>query len=108
MSINSNNVSAATPGEAVGFAQVVLVAIPWRKRHELPPSDRFKGKIVIDAMNPYSENYEVIDLGNSTSSEEVRTTLPLVLLKHSIRCITRCYVQAIVTPRMSVWSCCGR
>jgi 8-hydroxy-5-deazaflavin:NADPH oxidoreductase len=76
MSISSINVSAATPGEAVGFAQVVLLAIPWRKRHELPPSDLFKGKIVIDAMNPYSENFEVIDLGNSSSSEEVRKQLP--------------------------------
>jgi predicted dinucleotide-binding enzyme len=27
-------------------------------------------KIVIDATNPYSENFEVIDLGNRTSSEE--------------------------------------
>ena len=75
MSIGSNNVSAATPGEAVEFAEVILLAIPWRKRHELPQSDLFNGKIVIDAMNPYSENFEVIDLGNSTSSEEVQKQL---------------------------------
>ena len=75
-SISSNNVTAVTPEAAVRFAQVVLLAIPWRKRHELPPSDLFKGKNVIDAMNPYSENFEVIDLGNSTSSEEVRNLLP--------------------------------
>ena len=66
----------ATPEAAVKFAQVVLLAIPWRIKRELPPSDLFKGKIVIDAMNPYSENFEVIDLGNSTSSEEVRKQLP--------------------------------
>ena len=75
-SISSNNVTAATPEGAVRFAQVVLLAIPWMKRHELPPSDVFQGKIVIDAMNPYSENFEVIDLGNSTSSEEVTKQLP--------------------------------
>ena len=75
-SISSNNVIAATPEGAVRFAQVVLLAIPWRKKHELPSSDLFKGKIVIDAMNPYSENFEVIDLGNSTSSEEVTKQLP--------------------------------
>ena len=75
-SISSNNVIAATPEGAVRFAQVVLLAIPWRKKHELPPSDLFKGKIVIDAMNPYSENFEVLDLGNSTSSEEVTKQLP--------------------------------
>jgi predicted dinucleotide-binding enzyme len=75
-SIGSNNVTAATPEGAVRFAQVVLLAIPWRKKQELPASDLFKGKIVIDAMNSYSENFEVIDLGNSTSSEEVRKQLP--------------------------------
>jgi 8-hydroxy-5-deazaflavin:NADPH oxidoreductase len=57
------------------FAQVVLLAIPWRIRHELPPPDLFKGKIVIDATNPFSES-ELIDLGNSTSSEEVAKQIP--------------------------------
>ena len=68
------------PEEVVRFAEVVLLAIPRRKRHELPRSDVFNGKIVIDVMNPYSENFEVIDLGNSTSSEEVRKQLPSVRL----------------------------
>ena len=71
-SIDSKNATAVTPQEAVKSADVVLLAIPWRKKHELPPSDLFKGKIVVDAMNPYSENFEVIDLGESTSGEEVR------------------------------------
>ena len=35
-----------------------------------------KSKIVIDATNPYSENFELIDLGNSTSSEEMGKQLP--------------------------------
>jgi len=35
-SIGSDNVTAATPEGAVMFAQVVLLAIPWRIRHELP------------------------------------------------------------------------
>lgn len=74
-SINSKNVSASTPEGAVRFADVVLLAIPWRQKHELPPSDLFREKIVVDAMNPYSENFEVIDLGDSTSSEEVRKQL---------------------------------
>ena len=94
MSISSNNVSAATPGEAVGFAQVVLLAIPWRKRHELPPSDIFKEKIVIDAMNPYSENFEVIDLGNSSSSEEVRKQLPSARL---VKALNTMYYEMLRT-----------
>ncbi len=75
-SIDSKNVTAVTSEEAVRSADVVLLAIPWRKKHELPPSDLFKGKIVVDAMNPYSEKFEVIDIGESTSSEEVRKQLP--------------------------------
>jgi 8-hydroxy-5-deazaflavin:NADPH oxidoreductase len=74
-SIGSDNITAATPEGAVMFAQVVLLAIPWRIRHELPPPDLFKGKIVIDATNPFSES-ELIDLGNSTSSEEVAKQIP--------------------------------
>jgi predicted dinucleotide-binding enzyme len=74
-SIGSDNVTVATPEGAVMFAQVVLLAIPWRIRHELPPSDLFKGKIVIDSTNPLSES-ELIDLGNSTSSEEVAKQIP--------------------------------
>jgi predicted dinucleotide-binding enzyme len=82
-SIGSNNVTAATPEAAVRFARVVLLAIPWRTRHELPPYDLFKGKIVIDAMNPYSETFEVIDLDNTTSSEEVSKQLPSARLVKS-------------------------
>ena len=68
-------VTAKTVEEAVQFGEVILLAIPWRKRQELPSSELFEGKIVIDAMNPYSENFEVLDLGNSTSSEEVSKQL---------------------------------
>ena len=43
---------------AIAFGDVILLAIPWRKREELRslPSEMFKNKIVIDATNPYSEN----------------------------------------------------
>ncbi len=62
--------------EATRFGEMVVLAIPWRKKEDLPPSDLFKGKIVIDAMNPYSAFGKVIDLGDSTSSEEVARLLP--------------------------------
>jgi predicted dinucleotide-binding enzyme len=65
------NVKAKSVEDAIKFGEVILLAIPWRKRQELlPASELFDGKIVVDAMNPYSENFEVIDLGNSTSSSE--------------------------------------
>jgi 8-hydroxy-5-deazaflavin:NADPH oxidoreductase len=77
-SIGPNSAKAMTVQEAIAFGDVILLALPWRKREELRslPSELLKNKIVIDATNPYSENFEVIDLGNSTSSEEVAKELP--------------------------------
>jgi 8-hydroxy-5-deazaflavin:NADPH oxidoreductase len=71
------NIMANTVEDAIKFGEVILLAIPWRRRQDLlSVSKLLDGKIVIDAMNPYSENFEVIDLGNSTSSEEVLKQIP--------------------------------
>ena len=72
------NAKAMTVKDTVAYGDVVLLAIPWRKREELRslPSGLLKNKIVIDATNPYSETFELIDLGSSTSSEEVAKELP--------------------------------
>jgi predicted dinucleotide-binding enzyme len=61
--------------ETISFGDLILLAIPWIKRQELPSSGLLNGKIVIDAMNPYSENFEVINLEPSSSSEEVAKQL---------------------------------
>ena len=71
-----NGARMGTLEEATIFGEVIVLAIPWRKIEDLPPSDLFKGKIVIDAMNPYSAIGKVIDLGDRTSSEEVARLLP--------------------------------
>jgi hypothetical protein len=52
-----------------------VLAIPWRSKQELPKADLFKGKVVVDAMNPYSTFGTVMNLGESTSSEEVAKLL---------------------------------
>jgi predicted dinucleotide-binding enzyme len=71
------NIRANPVEDVIKFGEVILLAIPWRRRQDLVSvSKLFDGKIVIDAMNPYSENFEVIDLGNSTSSEEVLKQIP--------------------------------
>ncbi len=67
---------AATPADAARFGEIVLLAIPWRKMDELPPADLFAGKVVVDAMNPYTATGRVMDLGQRTSSEEVAKRLP--------------------------------
>jgi len=70
------NAQAATPADAARLGEVVLLAIPWRKMDEVPPAERFRGKIAIDAMNPYSAVGQVMDLGDRTSSEIVAKRLP--------------------------------
>ena len=62
---------------------------------DLPSSELFDGKIVIDAMNPYSENFEVIDLGNNTtSSEEVSKQIPNC---HIIKAFNTIYYEHLRT-----------
>ena len=62
--------------DAARWADVVLLAVPWRTPEALPPADAVAGKIVIDAMNPYAANGSLQDLGATTSSEETRKRLP--------------------------------
>jgi predicted dinucleotide-binding enzyme len=45
---------AVTTDEAVGFADVVILAVPMHRFRELP-RDRFAGKILVDAMNYWEE-----------------------------------------------------
>ncbi|HEU4382442.1 MAG TPA: NAD(P)-binding domain-containing protein [Anaeromyxobacteraceae bacterium] len=66
---------AATVEETCDFAEVVMLAIPWRNREDLP-ARRLRRKIAIDAMNPYRPDFGLYDLGDSTSSEEVAKALP--------------------------------
>lgn len=70
------NACAMTVEEAARFGEVVLLAVPWRDPNALPSPESVAGKIVIDAMNPYSAEGEVMDLGDRNSSEEVARRLP--------------------------------
>lgn len=67
---------AMTIADAARFGDVVLLAVPWRRPEALPPPDSVTGKIVIDAMNPYSEGGGLEDLQGLTSSEHTRKRLP--------------------------------
>jgi predicted dinucleotide-binding enzyme len=65
-----------TVPEAAKFGEIVVLAVPWRTPAALPSPELVAGKIVIDAMNPYAADGEVIALGKWTSSEEVARRLP--------------------------------
>jgi predicted dinucleotide-binding enzyme len=67
---------ATTVDEAARFGDVVLLAVPWRTPEAFPSADAVAGKIVVDATNPYREDFSLYDLGDSSSSEEVAKRLP--------------------------------
>ncbi|WP_338872340.1 NAD(P)-binding domain-containing protein [Spirosoma sp. SC4-14] len=67
---------ADTIDNAAAFGEVILLAVPWRSPEALPHPDLVANKIVIDAMNPYAADSTIIDLGDSTSSEEIAHRLP--------------------------------
>jgi len=78
---------AMTVDAAARWADVVLLAVPWRSPEALPPPGTVKGKIVIDAMNPYTKDGGIADLGASSSSEETRKRLPGARLVKSFNTI---------------------
>jgi predicted dinucleotide-binding enzyme len=67
---------AATVDDTARFGDVILLAVPWHLTQALPAPELVRGKIVIDAMNPYNPAGGFFELGESTSSEEVRKRLP--------------------------------
>jgi 8-hydroxy-5-deazaflavin:NADPH oxidoreductase len=67
---------ALSPADAARWGEIILLAVPWRNPEALPPADLTRGKIVIDAMNPYTDDGRVKDLGTTTSSEETAKRLP--------------------------------
>lgn len=71
-----NNAVALNVNGAAAFGDIVLLATPWRLPEALPDPQYLQGKIVIDAMNPYQANGDLIDLGDKTSSEETAKRLP--------------------------------
>jgi hypothetical protein len=71
------NAEATSGQEAVDASDVVLIAVPWTKREEaLGEIDGWNEKIVIDAMNPYTEDFEIEDLGSKTATEFTRALVP--------------------------------
>jgi len=67
---------AMTVNDAAEWADLVVLAVPWRTPDALPSASSVTGKVVIDAMNPYRAWGGTYDLGDSSSSEETRTRLP--------------------------------
>jgi 8-hydroxy-5-deazaflavin:NADPH oxidoreductase len=67
---------AMTVEDAALFGDIVVLAAPFRKPEALPPAVAVMGKVVIDAMNPYTESGEIMDLEGKTSSAITAERLP--------------------------------
>lgn len=74
------NAHAMSVDDAARWADLVVLAVPWRTPEALPSPEAVAGKVVVDAMNPYSAWGGTISLGDSTSSEETRKRLPAARL----------------------------
>ena len=85
---------AAGVDDAARFGGVVLLAVPWRAPEALPAAELVAGKIVIDAMNPYGPGGEILELGGTTSSEQVLTRLPGARL---VKAFNTIYYQHLAT-----------
>jgi 8-hydroxy-5-deazaflavin:NADPH oxidoreductase len=85
---------AMTVAEAARFGDVVLLAVPWHLEEALPPAEVLRGKIVVDAMNPYNPAGGFFDLGGSTSSEIVLRRMPAARL---VKAFNTIYYEHLAT-----------
>src|SRR5665213_688187 len=74
---NSRGPQSLKAQDAVDASDLVVIAVPWTKREEaLGEIEGWDGKIVVDAMNPYTEDFEIEDLGSKTATEFTRALVP--------------------------------
>jgi predicted dinucleotide-binding enzyme len=95
-------VRAGTVDEAARFGELVLLAVPWRVASALPAPELVRGKIVIDAMNPYRDDRGLYDLGDSTSSEETLKRLPGARLVKAFNTIFYKHLAADGRPELAL------
>jgi predicted dinucleotide-binding enzyme len=88
-----SNARAVTDEDAVRYSELILIAIPWTQREQLPDPQLFEGKIAIDATNAYG-NGGIVDLGDSTSSEEVLKVIPGARL---VKAFNTMYFETLAT-----------
>jgi predicted dinucleotide-binding enzyme len=70
-----NGVQAAPRADAA-TAEVVVLAFPWRVRHEALAGLTLPGVVVIDATNPFAADYSVLETGREGSTGAVAQLLP--------------------------------
>jgi predicted dinucleotide-binding enzyme len=61
---------------AAHCSDVIFLAIPWIRLRTLPDRFLFADRILVDTTNLYSEEFEVLEVSDSTSSEIVALHFP--------------------------------
>jgi 8-hydroxy-5-deazaflavin:NADPH oxidoreductase len=69
------NVTAGERTDVVG-CEVVILAFPWRVAEEALAGLDLAGHVVVDATNPFSEDFDIIDTGGEGSTGTVASLLP--------------------------------
>jgi predicted dinucleotide-binding enzyme len=67
--------AAGERADVVG-CDVVILAFPWRVAEDALGGLELGGHIVVDATNPFSEDYDIIDTGEVGSTGAVASLLP--------------------------------
>lgn len=85
--VGQGRVHAATVEDASEHGEVVLLAVPYVAFESAVDPKRLGGRIVIDAMNPYSNNGSILDTGEDGSSGLVAKSLPAARLVKALNTI---------------------
>ncbi len=66
-----DNVHAASLDDAARHAEVVVLATPWQgAQAALQMAGDLRGKVLIDCINPLTEDFRNLDIGHTTSAAE--------------------------------------
>jgi hypothetical protein len=95
------NARAANVADMIAASDLVVLAVHWRDPGALPAPDLVAGKIVVDAMNPFTEAGGQIELVNTTASEETRKRLPQARLVKAFNTIWFKHLAENARPELS-------
>ena len=61
---------------AIGYCEIIILAVHWRVIDSLPVFNKVNGKIIVDTTNPYKDDGSFYDLGDDISSSKVIKHFP--------------------------------
>ena len=65
-----SNASAGTNDEAIAFANIIVLALPWQAVSEVLTTSDVSSKIIIDATNPLKPDFSDLEIGFDISGAE--------------------------------------